>query len=83
MVFFPYADDVKDVVKSNGERLLAVSENSVGMKKVIDSNVPDGAIHGKSTRLCSRETLNGRLSFNKNALGLLDSYMVIIFFLFV
>lgn len=46
------------------------------MKKVVDSNGNDGAIHGKPDRHCSRETLNGIFSFKNNALVLLVSCML-------
>ncbi|KAF7801338.1 histone-lysine N-methyltransferase ATXR7 isoform X1 [Senna tora] len=59
------ADDVKDVEKCNGDRLLSVTENKVCMKKLIDSNGRDGAIHGKSTRHCSKETLNATKKASK------------------
>ncbi|XP_028758604.1 LOW QUALITY PROTEIN: histone-lysine N-methyltransferase ATXR7-like [Neltuma alba] len=51
-------DDVKNDEKSNGEKILAVVENSVGKKKAVDSSGRDGAIHGKSTRHCSKGALN-------------------------
>ncbi|KAI9126474.1 hypothetical protein K1719_002070 [Acacia pycnantha] len=50
-------DDFKDDEKSNGEKISTLIENSIGKKKVVDSNGHDGAINGKSTRYCSRETL--------------------------
>lgn len=60
-VFFPHADGVKDGVKRNVERVLTVTENSVDVKKVVDSNGHEGTIHGRSERHCSKETLNGML----------------------
>lgn len=60
MGFCPYLDDVKDDEKSNGEKISIVVENSVGKKKVVDGNGCDGAINGKSTHYCSKETLIGR-----------------------
>lgn len=75
---FFYLDDVKDDEKSNG-KILAVVENSVGKKKVADSNGYNGAIHGKSTRHCSKETFKGSFSIDGHAFVLLYLYMFITF----
>ncbi|XP_054801832.1 histone-lysine N-methyltransferase ATXR7 isoform X2 [Prosopis cineraria] len=59
-------DDVSGGEKSNGEKILAVVENSVGKKKVVDnSNGRDSAIHGKFARHCSKETLNATNKVSK------------------
>ncbi|KAJ1393103.1 SET domain [Sesbania bispinosa] len=59
-------NDDMDVVKSNEKRLSASTNNSVGLKKVVRSDVCDSVIQGKTTGQCSKEMLNATKKVSKS-----------------